>query len=37
MECIYNTGGFCYKSKAEEPEECKFLGEEENCDDAEED
>ncbi len=35
--CIYNTGGFCYKDNTEDPKECQHLGDEENCEDAEED
>lgn len=34
--CIYNTGGYCYKNDATEPEECPWIGNEENCEYAEE-
>lgn len=35
MDCIYNTGGFCYKNPAE-PEECRYIGDLKECDSAEE-
>lgn len=31
-ECIYNTNGFCYKKNSE----CPFIGNEQNCEEAEE-
>ncbi len=34
--CIYNTGGYCYKNDPEDPEECLWIGDEENCEYAEE-
>lgn len=35
MVCIYNTGGFCYRDN-EKTEECQYIGDEENCVEAEE-
>lgn len=35
MDCIYNTGVFCYKNP-EEPEECRYIGDLKECDSAEE-
>lgn len=35
MDCIYNTGGFCYKDN-EDIKECQYIGNEEDCGYAEE-
>lgn len=35
MDCIYNTGGFCYKDN-EDIKECSYIGAEEDCENAEE-
>lgn len=35
MDCIYNTGGFCYKD-SEDIKECPYIGAEEDCENAEE-
>ena len=35
MDCIYNSGGYCYKD-CEDIKECPYNGYEENCDNAEE-
>ncbi|MDE5909832.1 MAG: hypothetical protein K2H52_13975 [Lachnospiraceae bacterium] len=33
-DCIYNTGGICYADL--EPKECQYIGNEEDCGQAEE-
>lgn len=35
MDCIYNTGGLCYRDK-ENITECPYAGSELGCEDAEE-
>lgn len=35
MDCVYNTGGYCYKDN-EGMKECQYIGSEEECKDAEE-
>lgn len=36
MDCIYNTGGFCYRNNAEGQKECQYIGSEADCEAAEE-
>lgn len=31
MECVYNTGGFCYRNNAEEQKKCQYIGSEAMC------
>ena len=33
MDCIYNTGGFCYKDQVN-IRECQYAGDEAGCEDA---
>ncbi len=33
MDCIYNTGGLCYKDN-EDIKVCQYIGDESNCEDA---
>lgn len=35
MDCIYNSGGLCYRDH-EHIEECTYAGNEEDCENAEE-
>lgn len=35
MDCIYNSGGLCYKDH-DLIEECRYIGNEEDCVEAEE-
>lgn len=34
--CMYNTGGYRYNNDATDLEECPWIGNEGNCEDAEE-
>lgn len=34
MDCIYNTGGICYKGS--QAKECPYIGYKHECEDAEE-